>query len=297
MPSIELAVMTRRAFMRCLPCLPGALAAPALCQASGADAALAPMLASDAPPGIDPQGFLVSEKYDGVRALWDGRRLRFRSGADIAAPAWFLARLPATPLDGELWLARGGFEVLVGTVRKLRPVDAEWARVRYMVFDLPRAAGAFAERSHRLLELFGSTRTSGARGWEPVEQATLSSRPALQRRLSEVLAAGGEGLMLHRADAQYRGGRSGALLKLKPLADAEALVVGHQPGQSRHAGRLGALRVRMDDGREFMLGTGFSDAQRAAPPPPGATVTYTHRGLTAQGLPRFASFQRVRELP
>ncbi|MFZ1246355.1 MAG: DNA ligase, partial [Azonexus sp.] len=95
--------------------------------------------------------------------------------------------------------------------------------------------------------------------------------------------------------APYQTGRSDVLLKMKPLLDAEAVVVGHQPGKGRFAGLLGALRVRTPDGREFMLGTGFSDAQRREPPAPGTTVTYRYRDLTAKGLPRFASFLRVRE--
>jgi DNA ligase-1 len=44
------------------------------------------------------------------------------------------------------------------------------------------------------------------------------------------------------------------------------------------------------------LGAGFSDADRADPPPVGSWVTYRYRGLHAgSGLPRFASFLRVRE--
>ena len=62
------------------------------------------------PPQRSPQGFLVSEKWDGVRALWDGQVLRFRSGRDLVAPAWFLAALPGVPLDGELWTGRGQFD-------------------------------------------------------------------------------------------------------------------------------------------------------------------------------------------
>ena len=84
------------------------------------------MLARDAPAAIDPAGFLVSEKLDGVRALWDGRSLRFRSGLAVAAPVWFTERLPPEPLDGELWLARGRFEALSGIVRRARPGDADW---------------------------------------------------------------------------------------------------------------------------------------------------------------------------
>lgn len=122
----------------------------------------------------------------------------------------------------------------------------------------------------------------------------MADRSILKKRLDDVLRAGGEGLMLHLADAPYATGRSDVLLKLKPWQDAEAVVVGHQPGKGRHAGRLGALQVRTPEGREFLLGTGFSDAQREAPPAIGATVTYRFRDLTGSGLPRFASFLRIR---
>lgn len=86
---------------------------------------------------LDAREFALSEKIDGVRALWDGKKLRFRSGREIAAPAWFLAAFPAAALDGELWMGRGSFDRLSGIVRKAQPVDKEWREVRYMVFDTP----------------------------------------------------------------------------------------------------------------------------------------------------------------
>jgi DNA ligase-1 len=52
--------------------------------------------------------------------------------------------------------------------------------------------------------------------------------------------------------------------------------------------------VRNAQGVDFLLGTGFSDLQRDSPPAIGALVSYTHRGHTADGVPRFASFLRVR---
>ena len=110
------------------------------------------------------------------------------------------------------------------------------------------------------------------------------------------MRGGGEGLMLHRADALHVGGRSAALLKLKLVHDAEAVVVGHLPGRGRNAGRLGALHLRTDDGVEFLVGTGLSDADRDAPPAVGSVVTFSYRGLTAAGVPRFAAFLRRREL-
>ena len=101
--------------------------------------------------------------------------------------------------------------------------------------------------------------------------------------------------MLHRADAPVASGRSELLLKLKPLEDAEAVVVGHEAGKGRLKGQLGALELQTSEGVRFKLGTGFSDAQRRNPPPVGATVTYRYRDVTPSGKPRFASFLRVAE--
>jgi DNA ligase-1 len=250
------------------------------------------MLAREAPADADPRGWLVSEKFDGVRALWDGRQLRFRSGDTVSAPAWFTAGLPAQALDGELWLDRARFEPLVATVRRARPVDAEWRAVRYLVFDLPAAPGPFGVRAARVQSLVAQQACPWLLG---VEQWTIDQPAALQRRLQQVVAAGGEGLMLHRADAPWQAGRSDALLKLKPRHDADAVVTGHVPGQGRHAGRTGALKVRTPDGVDFLLGTGLSDAQRDHPPAVGRVVTFTHRGYTGGGVPRFASFLRLRD--
>ncbi len=249
------------------------------------------VLARQAPADVDPRGFLVSEKYDGVRAWWDGRTLRFRSGLPIAAPEWFTAQLPREAVDGELWIARGQFEAVSGTVRKARPADAEWRRVRYMLFEMPHADGTFAERATTLQALVAR---SESQALVAVEQIGVGDRAALQRRLAEVIRGGGEGLVLHRADAPYVGGRSDALLKLKPQQDAEAVVIGHIAGRGKYAGALGALQVRNDDGASFALGSGLSDAQRADPPPIGTLVTYTYRGITGAGTPRFATFLRVR---
>ena len=252
-----------------------------------------PMLAKEAPAGTDPLGYLVSEKLDGVRALWDGRGLWFRSGLPIAAPTAFLAQLPAAPLDGELWFGRGQFETLVGRVRRGNPDARAWQGVRLMAFDMPREPGPFVARA-ALLAALGQRQGSPA--WGAVLQQRVTDAHQLQALLNQVLHGGGEGLMLHRADALWQGGRSDLLLKLKPMADAEAQVLAHLPGQGRHAGRVGALRVRTPAGLEFKLGTGLTDAQRDQPPPVGRWVTYTYRGTTEAGLPRFASFLRMREL-
>ncbi len=251
-----------------------------------------PLLANIANADIDPTPYLISEKYDGVRALWDGQMLRSRAGNVFAAPAWFIAKLPKQSLDGELWIARGQFETLSGSVRKIVPQDEEWRQIKYMVFELPDAPGTFAERSEQLKQIVAQTKFPQL---VAVEQFRLTDNAALKRKLDEIVRAGGEGLMLHRADALYITGRNDALLKLKPLDDAEATVIGYVPGKGKYTGMLGALQVETAGGKRFQIGTGFTDAVRAHPPAIGTLVTYRYRGFTKNGLPRFASYWRVRE--
>lgn len=241
---------------------------------------------------IDVPAYFVSEKLDGVRARWDGRALRTRGGHRIATPPAFVSGWPDTPMDGELWIARGRFDVVSGIARSIQPDPAAWAPVRFMMFDLPAHTGPFSERVAAMRTLVARTAHPQLR---MIDQTRVASRAALDARLTQVVAAGGEGLMLHHGDARYGVGRSNALLKLKPHDDAEARVVAHAPGKGKYTGMLGALVVEHHDGRQFRIGTGFTDAQRVNPPPPGSWVTYRHNGLTSTGLPRFARFMRVRD--
>lgn len=259
-----------------------------------ADLPAPPLLLAEVLRGeVDVTRYWVSEKLDGARAIWDGKQLRFRSGRPVPAPGWFIAGLPPAPLDGELWIARGRFEALSGIVRRPVPRDEDWRQVRFMVFEQPDGAGDFSERIARLR---GIVEAAGVPWLQMVEQFRVADRATLQARLDEVVAGGGEGLMLHRDDAPYLTGRRDVLLKLKPLLDAEARVVGHLPGKGRLSGLLGALRVETPAGLRFQLGTGLSDAERRDPPPVGSVVTYQYRALTRDGVPRFASYLRRREV-
>lgn len=241
---------------------------------------------------VDVTQYWVSEKFDGVRAQWDGHALRFRGGGMVPAPAWFTANFPAASLDGELWIARGQFDALSGTVRKLEPVDAEWRQVHYLVFELPGAVGDFSARVTQMQTIV----VDAAVPWlQAVEQNRVADRATLKKRLDAVVRVGGEGLMLHRADAPYLTGRSDVLLKLKPFLDTEAVVVGYAPGKGKYQGMTGALKMEMPDGKRFRIGGGLSDALRRQPPPIGTRITYRYQNLTPGGLPRSPRFLRVRE--
>jgi len=251
------------------------------------------LLAENYAGGVDLGEYWVSEKLDGVRARWDGANLISRNGNRFAAPAWFTANFPAAPLDGELWMGRGRFERTVSVVRRAAPHDG-WREVRFMVFDMPRAGGDFNARLGRM-----KTTVGAAAQHNPhialVQQFTVRDHRALVERMRIVVAAGGEGLMLHRKGAFYLSGRSRDLLKLKPFDDAEATVIAHHRGRGKFSEVMGAMTVELPNGTRFRIGTGFTNAQRKTPPPPGAVVTFKHQGWTGSGKPRFPVFWRVRE--
>lgn len=250
------------------------------------------LLAQNYSDKFDPANYLVSEKLDGVRAIWDGQNLRFRSGRIIHAPTWFTAAFPNHALDGELWMGRRRFESVSAAVRRQIPRDAEWKKITYQLYELPDSAGDF---SARIDSLQASVAQANLSWLQVLPQWRVADKTALISKLNQIVRDGGEGLMLHRADASWQTGRSEILLKLKPQMDAEAIVVAHEAGKGKYQGMLGALMVETTDGQRFRLGTGFSDAQRRKPPAINSTVTYRYRDLSSTGLPKFVSFLRVRD--
>lgn len=234
--------------------------------------------------------FFVSEKLDGVRGYWDGKRLVTRQGNPILAPSWFTANFPSIPMDGELWIGRGQFEAISGLIRQTSPKENDWQNVRFMVFDLPQMQGSFEKRYRDMQTLIADKSIY----LQVVEQVSVESIEALYQKLDVLVAQGAEGIILHRRSALYTPGRNPNVMKLKPYLDAEAKVIGYIPGKGQFTGQMGALRVQTPDGRIFSIGTGFSLAERQHPPAIGTLITYKYLGTTANGLPRFASFLRIR---
>lgn len=241
--------------------------------------------------GIDLSRYWVSEKFDGVRGYWDGHRMLTRGGVVVPVPAWFTRNWPATPMDGELWAGHGRFEQASAIVRSAGEDDPAWQAMSYRVFDLPAQGGDFDARVPSIRAVVAAI---GDPWVVAVAQFRVAGEAELQAALKRVLDRGGEGLVLHRGDAPYRAGRGVGLLKVKPYEDAEARVIAIKPGSGRLSGRMGSIAVRTPDGRRFAIGSGFSDADRADPPPVGSWVTYRFNGFTHKGLPRFVRFLRRR---
>jgi len=234
----------------------------------------------------DLTGWWISEKLDGVRAYWDGTNFISRLGNILHAPEWFKKGLPSYALDGELWVGRGQFQRCVSIVRR-HGGGLEWEEVKYLIFDKPGSSDPFEQRCSQIADWVAAAKPRFA---TTVAQTPCEGLAHIALLLAEVNAAGGEGLMCRAPGSLYEGCRSNTLLKVKTFFDEDALVLEYQNGKGRHKGRVGALNVRLKNGTEFKVGTGFSDAQREAPPAIGSIITFRYQELTNDGVPRFPSF-------
>jgi DNA ligase-1 len=249
------------------------------------------LLANTWDDSVDPSGWWMSEKLDGVRALWDGERFVSRQGNPFAAPPWFCREMPSAVLDGELWIGRREFQQTVSVVRS-RDGNEGWAKVRFLVFDAPALNDVWEIRMAFLQRLLPDESQKGALA-TAVEHVRCDGAAHLRKQLKKIEKAGGEGLMLREPGSAYEAGRSSTLLKVKSFLDAEATVLEHQPGQGKFRGLMGALVVQLADGTRFSVGTGFSDRERANPPAVGSVITFRYQELSKDGVPRFPSFVRI----
>jgi DNA ligase-1 len=235
--------------------------------------------------------YWVSEKLDGIRCYWNGEILLTRNGNKIHAPNWFTQDFPKIELDGELWIAPGSFQLLTRIVLDNKPDVKLWADVSYQVFDLPASRAPFEMRQRQLQTLVDKQSLPHLKH---VKQKKISGLVNIQSYLKKAVDKGAEGIMLRTLGSPYVSGRSEHLFKMKLRRDAEARVIAYQSGRGKYENMMGAIWVEMEDGTLFKIGSGFSDQQRKNPPVIGSDITYSYQDLTEKGLPRFASFKRVK---
>lgn len=240
---------------------------------------------------IDITQYFVSEKLDGIRAYWDGKYLWSRQGIIIRAPHSLTSELPVVPLDGELWLGRGGFEEISGLVQRNDPDHSSWNKVSFAVFDAPYLSGTFKERYSALKSLLISpNKASLAYPVFTIPQTKLKSESELFDYLDNIVSEGGEGLILHKVTNPYQFRRTNNVLKLKPEHIMRARVLAYKPGNGKYKDLVGSLKVISRTGVEFYVGSGLTDQLRNNPPSINSEVCVLHTGFTAKGMPRFPRY-------
>ncbi|OOF44162.1 DNA ligase [Rodentibacter trehalosifermentans] len=235
------------------------------------------------------EGWVMSEKLDGVRGYWDGTQLLSRQGQRLSPPFYFTKDFPPFAIDGELFSERNHFEEISSITKSFK--GNRWEKLKLYVFDVPDAKGNLFERLDVLKTYLSSHPTPYI---QIIEQIPVRDKAHLYEFLKEVEAQQGEGVVVRNPHASYEKKRSAHILKLKTAYDEECTVIAHHKGKGQFENVMGSLTCQNHRG-EFKIGSGFNLNERENPPSIGSVITYKYRGVTSSGKPRFATYWRVRE--
>jgi DNA ligase-1 len=155
--------------------------------------------------GQDLGGMLLSEKFNGCRAAWDGARMWSRAGIEVRIPDAWRAQLPAMPLDGEIYAGRNNLidATLATTCSRFKPF------VRFMVFDTMMSA-TLPQRERAITEALAACRIA-----RPVRRTVCESTQHAMEVLEHIRSRHGEGIMAQDPAVPYQPGRSQHILKIK----------------------------------------------------------------------------------
>lgn len=248
--------------------------------------------------------YLVSEKFDGIRAFFDAKNLLSRNKNIINLPACKKKLLPPFSIDGELFIDYESFENLVSLVNTKNTDCKDWDNVKYLIFDLPECEKTFKKTSCesldsrlKLLHKWLDENKDSNQFISVIKQVKLESKQQLDSMLRNVVNRGGEGLVIRKNKAPYEYGRSLNAFKLKPFLDAECKVIEHIKGRGKFSDKLGSIlcEQQIESGViYFKIGSGFSNLERENPPKIGSIITYKYNGKTKNGIPKFATFLRIK---
>lgn len=236
--------------------------------------------------------YLMSEKLDGVRGIWDGKHLKSRNGKILNPPKNWLKCFPNFALDGEIYARNLKFEEIVSIAKSYE--DKGWNELKYFVFDAPNFQEYFVNRIAKVKDFLDKN---------PCENIIIIKQiPAILNQnatefLEKITKQGGEGIVLRDKFAFYESGkRSNKILKFKKFLDDECEVLSINKGSGKYKNLMGSLTCKdLKTKKIFKIGSGFSDKMRKNPPKIGEILTYKYQNLTKTGLPRFPVFLRKKD--
>ena len=277
-----------------------------------------------------PIGWYISEKYDGIRAIWDGEKFISRGQKVFTyVPEYFkLLMPPGIALDGEIWISRNNFKeasrlsnLKVGSSKSQAEIDKLWRgtnsdnSVKYMVYDIPDLSEPFETRMEYLQQIVENRKKIWEKTEKTIEcplrftkQTKITSMEQLISTYNELTSQGAEGVMLRAPNSPYETKRSKYLLKYKIKEDAEALVIGYTMGTGKYTGLLGSLQAKLilnnvPTDITFNIGTGLNDKDRAEYNNPksssyipiGSIVSFSYMELSEDSVPRHPVYRGIRD--
>lgn len=271
-----------------------------------------------------------------------------RLGNIIHAPDYWLNELPTVPLDGELYSETMTRQELFSTIKKLTPDPIAWREVKFYAFDIPPLDTFFEDGVVSNIDLrinreacldfikdfdFDWMPDNITPYWKivkmlpkvvhtdivvphrQIELPHVDPESTLDRLTNEIVERGGEGMIVRHPSAFYTTIRSHQILKVKPYADDEGVIIGFNAGEGKYRGMIGSVNLRLRNTLTISL-SGFTDEERKLPQDAakwsydhpgedcpdwinglyfkkGDVITFKYRGLSDDGRPMEARYLRL----
>lgn len=230
---------------------------------------------------VDPVSYpiRVEAKLDGLRciAVKHGGEVTLytRNGTVLETLPRVKAAIEALDsdnfvLDGEVMGADWNESASVVMSAKSKKDDST---MRYHVFDwVPlsdwqrqECALDYGTRQAHLAACLGGDPLKGVGPFRYVKAKVCAKESCLREFYAECLTEGYEGVMLKDLSAKYVWKRSSAILKMKPVATEEGVVVGwYEAGaKTKRAGGFGGFKVLTPNGVVTRVGGGYTDKVKA----------------------------------
>ena len=235
-------------------------------------------------------GWVMSEKLDGIRSYWDGKKLLTRNGKEIFAPVWFTKDYPPFEIDGELWTKRDDFDNISSIVRdkiQTQENDEKWKQIKHYIFEVPNAKGGLFERLEKVKPYENNI-------IKIIPQIYIKDKEHLKKFHNDLYSLGAEGIVVRDPNALYINKRTSKVLKVKKFKDTECKIIDYTKGKGKYSGQVGAIVCELENKMVFKIGSGLNDDFRKNPLKIGTIITFKYQNLTSNGKPRFPVYLRVR---
>ncbi len=239
---------------------------------------------------IDVIDWVMSEKLDGIRGFWDGKKLISRGGKTLNSPKFWTMNFPNFEIDGELWTKRGDFERISSIVRRKMP-DNRWETVSFNIFEVPNQKGGLLQRLE-VLQTYLKQHPNKI--LKIIKQTPIKSKQQLDNFLGKVIDNKGEGIVVRNPRMPYQTGRLSSALKVKKYRDEDCIVIEILSGKGKYKEKMGSVKCKTKKGLVIKIGSGFTDFERTYPPAVGSEITFKYYGLTKNKKYKYPVFLRIR---
>ena len=231
---------------------------------------LTPMLAKKYPETFEPYTtYYIQEKLDGNRciAYYDGDlckwQFKSRSGKQLKVDFDMSWADTNDIFDGEIMtLGKAGTRDFTETSGAINGKYTDKSNLHYYIYDLIVDDMSYEHRYEILqdyverisndctiLKVLGTT--------TPYPNTAYNTK--IEQCLEDIVAKGGEGIILRKANGNYEHKRSNNLLKYKKVQSMDLRIIDCTEGEGKYSGAIGAFICETDDHKIQVKVAGITD--------------------------------------